>query len=165
VIYPSTRSCYRKISGFGSKKESSMTKCAFAVALVLLAASAVAVRSFTHVCTFSINQCRTTRAVQSQSLGDEKPVETIRVRIWRALASGEELSLIELAKAVGESRRLSDLKSHLVHVEKQAKTLKNKSSEWRERRGISQDVRKNMRLKKTRVKKEIHFRLECTKSR
>jgi hypothetical protein len=141
-------------------------KSAFIMALALLAASVVAVDSFTCACTFRMSQCRTTRAVQS--LGDEdiaeEPGDTIRVRLWRALASGEKLSLTELAKAAGESRRLSDLKSHLVHVEKQAKTLKNKSSEWRERRGISPNVCKKMRLKKTRVKKEIYFQLECTKS-
>jgi hypothetical protein len=119
--------------------------------------NSVAVDSFTHVSITGINQCRS-RAVQS--LGDEEPEDTIRVRIWRALASGDELSLTELAKAVGESRRLSDLKSHLVHVEKQAMTLKNKSFQWRERRGISQDVGKTLRLKKRRVKKEIYFRLE-----
>ena len=61
--------------------------------------------------------------------------DTIRVRIWRALASGNELSLSQLCKQVGERNR-SDIKSHLVHVEKQAKTIRNKSDEWRIRRGL-----------------------------
>ena len=61
--------------------------------------------------------------------------DTIRVRIWRALASGEELSLSQLCKAVGESSR-GELRSHLTHVEKQAKTIRNKSDEWRIRRGL-----------------------------
>ena len=61
--------------------------------------------------------------------------DTIRVRIWRALASGNELSLFQLCKQVGERNR-SDIKSHLVHVEKQAKTIRNKSDEWRIRRGL-----------------------------
>ena len=61
--------------------------------------------------------------------------DTIRVRIWRALASGNELSLSQLCKQVGERNR-SNIKSHLVHVEKQAKTIRNKSDEWRIRRGL-----------------------------
>ena len=61
--------------------------------------------------------------------------DTIRVRIWRALASGNELSLSQLCKEVGERNR-SNIKSHLVHVEKQAKTIRNKSDEWRIRRGL-----------------------------
>lgn len=132
------------------------SRCAFAMALAFTV-NIVAVASFTHVSTTGINKCRS-RAVQS--LGDEEPEDTTRVQIWRALASGEELSLTELAKAVGESRRLSDLKSHLVHVEKQAMTLKNKSSQWKERRAISQDAGKTLSLKKRRVKKETYFRLE-----
>mmetsp|Transcript_18980 Transcript_18980/g.54688 ORF Transcript_18980/g.54688 Transcript_18980/m.54688 type:complete len:186 (-) Transcript_18980:91-648(-) len=67
--------------------------------------------------------------------GDEGAEDTIRVKIWRALASGDELSLSELGNAVGE-RRLGELRSHLVHVERQAKTLRNKSDEWRIRRGL-----------------------------
>ena len=61
--------------------------------------------------------------------------DTTRVRIWRVLASGEEHSLKQLGAAVGE-RGLGDLKVHLQHVEKQAKTLKNKNEKWRERRGL-----------------------------
>ncbi len=66
---------------------------------------------------------------------DDLEFDTMRVRIWRALASGDELSMKELGSKVGE-RRLGDLKDHLSHVEKQAKTLKNKSHEWRDRRGL-----------------------------
>ena len=45
------------------------------------------------------------------------------------------MSLSELGNTVGE-RRMGELRSHLVHVERQAKTLRNKSDEWRIRRGI-----------------------------
>ncbi len=77
--------------------------------------------------------------------------DTIRVRIWKALASGEELSLKELGSIVGE-RKLGDLKDHLSHVEKQAKTLKNKSNEWRERRGlITVYGRNNRKVEKLRL--------------
>ena len=65
----------------------------------------------------------------------EEEEDTIRVKIWRALASGEEMRLSELGNTVGE-RRMGELRSHLVHVERQAKTLRNKSDEWRIRRGI-----------------------------
>jgi hypothetical protein len=90
---------------------------------------------------------------------EEENEDTVRVRIWRALASGEELSLKQLGLIVGERK---DLKSHLVHVEKQAKTLKNKSNEWRERRGLSiTDSKKNNKLSliKRRDRREIYVRL------
>ena len=61
--------------------------------------------------------------------------DTIRVRIWRALASGEELTMTQLCKQVGERNR-GDVRSHLTHVERQAKTIMNKSDEWRIRRGL-----------------------------
>jgi hypothetical protein len=90
---------------------------------------------------------------------EEENEDTIRVRIWRALASGEELSLKQLGSIVGERK---NLRSHLGHVEKQAKTLKNKSNEWRERRGLSitdsQKINK-LRVIKRRDRKEIHVRL------
>lgn len=88
------------------------------------------------------------------------PDDTVRVRIWRALASGEELSLSELSKAVGE-RRLGELRSHLTHVEKQAKTLKKKSEEWRKRRGLppKDNKKSKMRLKMRKGKKEVYVRL------
>jgi hypothetical protein len=102
--------------------------------------------------------------------------DTIRVRIWQALADGTELSLSQLGSRVGE-RRFGDLKSHLTHVEKQAKTLSNKSDEWRARRGLlllnnnntncttqpSSSKRNNkLRLKWRRGKKanEIYVRLQ-----
>jgi hypothetical protein len=62
--------------------------------------------------------------------------DTVRVRIWRALASGEEMSLKQLGATVGQHK---DLLSHLVHVEKQAKTLNNKNTSWRKRRGLLND--------------------------
>ena len=67
---------------------------------------------------------------------EEGELDTVRVRIWRQLADGKELSLTQLSNAVGE-RKLGNLRSHLTHVEKQAKTIRNKSDEWRMRRGLS----------------------------
>ncbi len=90
---------------------------------------------------------------------EEQEVEdTIRVRIWRALATGDELTLKKLGSLVGE-RQLGDLKDHLSHVEKQAKTLKNKSQKWRERRGLSSTDRKveKLRLITRRGKKNTIF--------
>lgn len=68
-------------------------------------------------------------------------VDTVRVRIWRALSMKKEMSLRQLGSAVGE-RNMGDLKSHLLHVEKQAKTIGNKSDEWKIRRGLCPKVRK-----------------------
>lgn len=68
-------------------------------------------------------------------------IDTVRVRIWRILSMKKEMSLRQLGCAVGE-RNIGDLKSHLLHVEKQAKTIGNKSDEWKIRRGISPKVRK-----------------------
>ena len=63
--------------------------------------------------------------------------DTIRIRIWKALysANGSELSLQQLGNMVGE-RNIGDLNSHLTHVERQAKTFRNKSDEWKKRRGL-----------------------------
>mmetsp|Transcript_8397 Transcript_8397/g.15261 ORF Transcript_8397/g.15261 Transcript_8397/m.15261 type:complete len:187 (-) Transcript_8397:442-1002(-) len=66
---------------------------------------------------------------------DDPEKDTIRVRIWRALAFGDELSMTQLSKQVGVRR--GDLRSHLTHVERQAKTIGNKKNEWRVRRGLS----------------------------
>ena len=68
-------------------------------------------------------------------LNEEK--DTIRVRIWKALASskGDEISLTQLCKLIGV-RNKGDVRSHLIHVERQAKTIQNKSNEWRVRRGL-----------------------------
>ena len=78
--------------------------------------------------------------LQAKSDDEEEGAEdTIRVRIWRALAGGDELSLSQLGQAVGE-RRLGELRSHLGHVERQAKTLRNKSDEWKVRRGLLLDT-------------------------
>jgi hypothetical protein len=68
-------------------------------------------------------------------------VDTVRVRIWRTLSMKKEINLRQLGYAVGE-KNIGDLKSHLFHVEKQAKTIGNKSDEWKIRRGISPEVRK-----------------------
>lgn len=74
---------------------------------------------------------------KSQDQGDDNiPADdTIRVRIWRALAKHGELSLKELGSLVGE-RNLGDLQSHLTHVSKQAKTFGKKSNEWKMRRNV-----------------------------
>jgi len=98
--------------------------------------------------------------VPSIDSNDEEQ-DTVRVRIWRALAPGKELSLKHLGALVGE-RQKGDLKAHLQHVEKQAKTLKNKNADWRKRRGLPIDnVKKNkLRIKKRRGdKNEVYVRL------
>ena len=71
----------------------------------------------------------------TQPLEEEK--DTIRVRIWKALASsnGNEITLTQLCKLIGV-RNKGDVRSHLIHVERQAKTIQNKSNEWRVRRGL-----------------------------
>ena len=88
--------------------------------------------------------------------------DTIRVRIWRSLASGKEFSLKKLGVVVGEGQK-GDLKAHLKHVEKQAKTLKNKNIDWRRRRGLPVDnIKKTNKLRiKTRrgEKNEVYVRL------
>ena len=86
---------------------------------------------------------------QTNTKEEDVELDTIRVRIWRALASGEEISLKQLGAMVGE-RSLGDLKAHLVHVEKQAKTLKNKNAEWKKRRGLSEMNAKS--INKIRIK-------------
>jgi len=79
--------------------------------------------------------------------------DTVRVRIWQALASGDEMSLRQLGVAVGE-RRQGELRSHLRHVEKQAQTMRNKSTEWRKRRGLDPTVSK-ARLVQRQTKNDI----------
>lgn len=95
---------------------------------------------------------------QKQQQSDDD-FDTIRVRIWRVLSSGEEISMTQLSKQVGESR--SDVRSHLKHVERQAKTIRNKSNEWRTRRGLSPVVSpKKMQVKKRRgAKNEVFIKL------
>jgi len=75
--------------------------------------------------------------------------DTVRVRIWRALASlsGEEVTLKQLGMMVGE-RRIGELKSHLQHVKRQAKTLKNKKTEWKERRGLLNADKLRIRIRR-----------------
>jgi len=92
---------------------------------------------------------------------EEDDRDTVRVRIWRALASGEELSLKELGVATKERSR-GDLRAHLRHVEKQAKTLRNKNMEWRKRRGLPTEnvkIVNKLRIKTRLVKKEMYIRL------
>lgn len=86
---------------------------------------------------------RTSSHHQAKSDEEEEGAEdTIRIRIWKALASGDELSLSQLGQAVGE-RRFGELRSHLGHVERQAKTLRNKSDDWKVRRGLLSDTQSN----------------------
>ena len=68
---------------------------------------------------------------------DEEEKDTIRVRIWKALVSSnnKEISLTQLCKLIGV-RNKGDVRSHLIHVERQAKTIQNKSNEWLVRRGL-----------------------------
>jgi DNA-binding MarR family transcriptional regulator len=106
---------------------------------------------------------------------DDDELDTIRVRIWRVLmercssdaydGGKRMISLKDLSKALNE--KISDVKHHLQHVEKQSKTLANKSTEWKERRGIPNEKR-NVKLKKrfmtpsvgSKKRKEIHIKLE-----
>ena len=98
------------------------------------------------------------------SEGDEdlntEELDTIRVRIWKALSSsnGKELSMRQLGSIVGE-RRIGDLKSHLVHVEKQAKTLNNKSKEWKHRRGLNEKRKKAKIIKRREKGGMVHIKL------
>mmetsp|Transcript_1164 Transcript_1164/g.2438 ORF Transcript_1164/g.2438 Transcript_1164/m.2438 type:complete len:175 (-) Transcript_1164:111-635(-) len=106
---------------------------------------------------------------EDETIAAEPERDTIRVRIWRALASGDELSMTQLCKQVGERSR-GDLRSHLTHVERQAKTIRNKSNEWRVRRGLSSLANmegggsavvgaKKLRLKMRKGKNELFIRL------
>jgi len=60
---------------------------------------------------------------------------------------------------------MGELRSHLVHVERQAKTLRNKSDEWRIRRGLvrSGDIKSgdkvNEDLSPLAFKKKIRLRM------
>jgi hypothetical protein len=77
---------------------------------------------------------------RSELTEESKENDTIRVRIWKALVAtkGQEVSLKKLGAMVGE-RNIGDLRSHLTHVERQAKTFGNKSDEWKQRRGLMVD--------------------------
>ncbi|KAK1747897.1 hypothetical protein QTG54_001860 [Skeletonema marinoi] len=88
------------------------------------------------------NDDNTPTPKEGEASDSDEQLDTIRVRIWRQLADGKELSLSQLSNAVGE-RRLGELRSHLTHVEKQAKTIRNKSDDWRTRRGLSSGVGNN----------------------
>ena len=110
--------------------------------------------------TFSTRHHTHDLSSSNQDEHDEQPNEqdTIRVRIWQALSSNGELSMKQLGTIVGE-RRLGDLKSHLTHVQRQAKTFGNKSKEWKERRGLKDGV-KGVKIK-TRVEKGlVYIRLD-----
>mmetsp|Transcript_8894 Transcript_8894/g.11131 ORF Transcript_8894/g.11131 Transcript_8894/m.11131 type:complete len:159 (+) Transcript_8894:67-543(+) len=89
---------------------------------------------------------------EQDKIGADTEKDTIRVRIWQALASGDEMDMKQLGSAVGE-RNIGELKSHLTHVEKQAKTLSNKSKDWRERRGLSVGSQAMKNSKKVRLRK------------
>ena len=105
------------------------------------------------------NEDEDTEEDEEEALPDDAGAQdTIRVRIWRALASGQEVSLRALGATVGE-RRQGELRSHLQHVEKQAQTLRNKSTKWRERRGLDPTTTK-LRLVTRRHKKDVYIRLK-----
>lgn len=99
--------------------------------------------------------------VNDNEYEDDKGDDTIRVRIWRALANGEEITLKTLGSIVGE-RQMGDLKHHLSHVEKQAKTLQNKSDVWKERRGLdytSPKINKLRLIQRKGKKNSIYVKL------
>lgn len=111
------------------------------------------------------DECNGAFESAAESIVEEEDTDTVRVRIWRALASssGEEITLKQLGGMVGE-RRLGELKSHLQHVTKQAKTLKNKNIKWRDRRGLS-TYYDTKRIDKLRIRirrgknNDVHVRL------
>mmetsp|Transcript_1782 Transcript_1782/g.3148 ORF Transcript_1782/g.3148 Transcript_1782/m.3148 type:complete len:191 (+) Transcript_1782:26-598(+) len=72
---------------------------------------------------------------RSQEVSDDFP--TSRIRLWRMLTSGEYHTLSSLAQ--GTSLSIQEVRHHLEHVIKQARSLKNKSPEWRARRSIPAD--------------------------
>lgn len=108
----------------------------------------------------SYNQSDATSSTpkEAEESDSDEELDTIRVRIWRQLADGKELSLSQLSNAVGE-RRLGELRSHLTHVEKQAKTIRNKSDDWRTRRGLAPvaGAPRKMKLKFRKGKKNETF--------
>jgi hypothetical protein len=111
--------------------------------------------SFVHQTTrnsFLSGECRLQLSELSNDNDDDNlQTDTIRVRIWRALANGDEVSLTQLSKLVGETR-LGELRSHLTHVERQAKTIGNKSDEWRVRRGLDPVQNGAGNVKKVQIK-------------
>lgn len=111
---------------------------------------------------------------------EQKEDDTIRVRIWRALSTGEEMSLSKLSAAISISSKSittplsqSDLRYHLKHVERQARTISNKSIEWRKRRGLiptnnnsldnNDNGNGNDNIKKNHNKLRMHFRRDKKK--
>lgn len=62
------------------------------------------------------------------------PQITSRIRLWRALVRGDTHTIGTLAEAAGISSK--EAGHHLEHVMRQARTLKNKSAEWRMMREI-----------------------------
>jgi hypothetical protein len=88
----------------------------------------------------SLNMIQVGGMDRSEPTEESKENDTIRVRIWKALVAtrGQEVSLKQLGAMVG-LRNIGDLRSHLTHVERQAKTFGNKSDEWKQRRGLMVD--------------------------
>ena len=94
---------------------------------------------------------------------DDEPEDTVRVRIWRALAAqkGRDMSLTQLSSILGERR--SDVRHHLCHVEKQCKTLQSKSEAWRLRRGLPMGETKRLSITKRRgsgKRNELYIKLQ-----
>eukprot|EP00435_Cladocopium_sp_Y103_P023560 s1977_g5.t1 len=73
---------------------------------------------------------------RSQEVEDEFQ-NTARIRLWCTLTTGEYHTLSSLAQATSLS--IQEVRHHLEHVIKQARSLKNKSPEWRKRRKIPED--------------------------
>ena len=104
-------------------------------------------------CNFCVSSLQSTQqSSQNESSGSPEEFDTIRVRIWRQLADGKELSVSQLSSAVG-LRNWGELRFHLTHVEKQAKTIRNKSNDWKIRRGLPSDTRRKMKLQVRKGKK------------
>lgn len=122
---------------------------------------------------YSLRTLRETRVIlyQNEKFSEEKisDDDTVRVRIWRTLvaAGNAGISLTELSKAVGGERK-KDVLFHLKHVERQAKTIANKSLAWKTRRGLlleedgDESKAKNISkatIQKQRKGKDIYIRL------
>mmetsp|Transcript_28673 Transcript_28673/g.66466 ORF Transcript_28673/g.66466 Transcript_28673/m.66466 type:complete len:241 (+) Transcript_28673:2-724(+) len=90
-------------------------------------------------CSGFLSLCSAKAEAAADTSGTARPYKeaaevTPRIRLWRALVSTDVHTMNSLAMAAGVS--VKEASGHLEHVMRQAKTLKNKSIEWREKRGI-----------------------------
>eukprot|EP00434_Breviolum_minutum_P027457 symbB.v1.2.024275.t1/scaffold2284.1/size83445/3 len=86
---------------------------------------------------FKLRWNGTQRRAQEVDDMDGAQEATPRIRLWCTLTSGEYHTLSMLAEATSLS--LQEVRHHLDHVIKQARSLKNKSAEWRARRQIPEE--------------------------